>query len=129
MTTDRFTRRETCSTGFAILIMAAVAITASAQEQLRVHEWGTFTAMQDETGNALAGINVDDEPVPGFVHNLASYILVKPHALAESHRWIQMQGAPQRHPSVTMRLETPVLYFYPSANTFAADPISCFFQP
>src|SRR5437773_3958359 len=34
--------------------------------------WGTFTALQDEEGRAVAGINVDDEPVPGFVHDVAA---------------------------------------------------------
>lgn len=116
MATFRFTRRTICSTGLAILVLGTAAIAASAQDQLRIHEWGTFTAMQDETGNALAGINVDDEPVPPFVHNLASFILVKPHALAERQRWIKSKGVPQSHPFVTMRLETPVLYFYPPAG-------------
>jgi hypothetical protein len=90
-----------------------IAFPSMAQERLRVHEWGTFTALQDEAGVALAGINVDDEPVPDFVHNLKPYLFVRPHALAERQRWILMQGAPQGHPHVTMRLETPVLYFYP----------------
>jgi hypothetical protein len=102
----------------AALLVAIVTTGAAAQaeDRLVVHEWGTFTALQDESGDALAGINVDDEPLPAFVHDLASYVLVRPHALAESHRWYQMKGAPQRHPSVTMRLETPVLYFYPPAG-------------
>jgi hypothetical protein len=35
--------------------------------ELVVHEWGTFTSLQDERGDALAGINIDDEPLPDFV--------------------------------------------------------------
>lgn len=85
----------------------------SAPRPLVVHEWGTFTALQDEHGVALPGINVDDEPVPDFVHNLKRHLLVRPHVLAEKHRWMFMKGAPERHPDITMRLETPVLYFYP----------------
>jgi hypothetical protein len=38
-----------------------------------VHEWGTFTCLQDENGQAVGGINVDDEPVPQFVLG-ASYV-------------------------------------------------------
>jgi len=56
-------------------IAAAVAIlaitrgqNACAAEKLVVHEWGTFTSLQDENGKALGGINVDDEPVPDFVY-------------------------------------------------------------
>ncbi len=84
-----------------------------AGDGLVIHEWGTFTALQDDSGAAVNGINVDDEPVPRFVHNLASHVLVRPHAAAEHKRWEMMQGAPRAHPSVTMRLETPVIYFHP----------------
>ncbi len=31
-----------------------------------MHEWGTFTVLQDEKGDAIPGINIDDEPVPAF---------------------------------------------------------------
>ena len=43
---------------------------ARAQPQWQIHEWGTFTALQDESGQALSGINTDDEPVPKFVHGI-----------------------------------------------------------
>ena len=35
-----------------------------AREELVVHEWGTFTGLQDDDGRELAGINIDDEPLP-----------------------------------------------------------------
>jgi hypothetical protein len=108
-----FSRRSLCIACFALVSIAA---SGSADERLRVHEWGTFTALQEGEGRALAGINIDDEPLPYFVHNLNPGIIVKPHAAAEYHWQHQMKGAPQRHPYVTMRLETPVLYFYPPAS-------------
>src|SRR5204863_2540425 len=37
-------------------------------EPLIVHEWGTFTSLQNEASQAIGGINTDDEPVPRFVH-------------------------------------------------------------
>src|SRR5207244_555293 len=46
----------------------------------------------------------EDEPLPSFCHNI---------------RWggaverLQSQGAPRLHPDITMRLETPVIYFHP----------------
>ena len=97
----------------SVVVLAIVACVATsdvhADERLVVHEWGTFTALQDHEGTALPGINIDDEPVPKFVHNL------NPHVLASSYslRHYQMKGAPARHPYVTLRLETPVIYFYP----------------
>ncbi len=83
------------------------AFSASAAP-LVVHEWGTFTSLQDESGKAIGGINTDDEPVPKFVHRLAEFLLLRPTELPP----IFFQGAPSCHPDVTMRLETPVLYFH-----------------
>lgn len=76
-----------------------------------VHEWGTFTSLQDEAGEAIGGINTDDEPVPGFVHELGSLLLLRPTEVPNNF----FQGAPSCHPDVTMRLETPVIYFHPPA--------------
>src|SRR5438445_12533848 len=45
---------------------------------LIVHEWGTFTSLQDESGRAIGGINSDDEPVPKFVHDLNRLLVLKP---------------------------------------------------
>src|SRR5262249_12961698 len=78
-----------------------------------VHEWGTFTSLQDEDGQAVSGINTDDEPVPAFVHQLREQLLITPTDLPP----VFFQGAPHCHPDVTLRLETPVLYFYPPPNT------------
>src|SRR5688572_2350117 len=83
--------------------------TIASDDKLVVHEWGTFTALQNERGEQLGGINIDDEPVPKFVHNLNPYVLQSSYAL----RGVFSKGAPQRHPYVNVRLETPVIYFYP----------------
>lgn len=77
-------------------------------EPLVVHEWGTFTVLQDEQGNAIPGINIDDEPVPDFVYRVGSLIL----SPAVS-RLASKAPLPTCHPDVVMRLETPVVYFYP----------------
>ncbi len=94
------------------------AAPASAAQGLTVHEWGTFTALQDDDGTALSGINVDDEPLPPFVHNLSQHVLTRATGLQN----IYMKGVPQRHPYVTLRLETPVVYFYPPPGR--AKPIT-----
>jgi hypothetical protein len=73
-----------------------------------IHEWGTFTALQDDAGYAVSGINTDDEPVPKFVHEIARMLLIQPTEAPPSF----FQGAPSCHPDVTMRLETPVLYVH-----------------
>lgn len=90
-------------------ILLLLWMRAGAEEKWTVHEWGTFTSLQDESGNAIGGINTDDEPVPPFVHRLDSFVLLSPTEVPG----IFFQGAPSCHPDVTMRLETPVIYFHP----------------
>jgi hypothetical protein len=84
---------------------------AIAADRLTVHEWGTFTCLQDETGRAIPGVNVDDEALPRFVHRLSDFLIFPPTELP----LIYYKGIPMLHPQVTMRLETPVIYFYPPA--------------
>jgi hypothetical protein len=84
-------------------------IRSSPTDRLTVHEWGTFTCLQDEAGRGITGLNTDDEAVPKFVHRLADHLVSRPTELAP----IFFKGIPRCHPSVVMRLETPVMYFYP----------------
>lgn len=77
---------------------------------LVIHEWGTFTSLQDEAGHSVAGVNTDDEPVPDFVHRI-SELIPRPTELAP----VYSKGVPRSHRQVRMRLETPVVYFYPPA--------------
>ena len=97
---------------FSKLPLALVAlalfspIAARAEEPLVVHEWGTFTCLQDETGRAVGAINSDDEPVPAFVHDIGG--LVRDN----SPQRLPSKGLPPSLAAVTMRLETPVLYFH-----------------
>jgi hypothetical protein len=91
-----------------VLCIPAAPLARSASD-LIVHEWGTFTSFQDDRGVTISGINVDDEPVPAFVHRLRDLPIFTPRSMPAT--W--SQGAPRCHPDVTLRLETPVLYFYP----------------
>jgi len=84
----------------------------AAQKRLVVHEWGTFTSLQNEAGETLGGINIDDEPVPTFVHRLGGIRFIE--RVERSALIYFSQGAPRFHQDVTLRLETPVLYFYPA---------------
>src|SRR4051794_12112908 len=97
-------------TTLAALGMAnmAAAAESSPNNRLAVHEWGTFTVLQNEKGQPIGGVNTDDEPVPGFVHTLDGPFIENvnraPSLLSKSF--------PRCDPSVTVRLETPVLYFH-----------------
>lgn len=96
---------------YSLLIVAFWLASTHAQHRLVVHEWGTFTSLQDEEGLAIGGLNTDDEPVPDFVHTIGGSLLQWPTQLPPS---FFVKGFPRLHPDVTLRLETPVMYFYPS---------------
>ncbi len=85
-------------TTFLLGIFAAAPVVLAEDPQLVVHEWGTFTTLQDPHGRQLGAINEDTESLPQFVKNLIP-----------SERGIK--GFPV-HQHVTMRLETPVVYFH-----------------
>src|SRR3954468_9241003 len=91
------------------LALAVLPCTARAADSLVVHEWGTFTALQNEQGVALGRINTDDEPVPPFVHVMPGAAApFSPTASASSLG----KSSPLGDQYITMRLETPVIYFH-----------------
>jgi hypothetical protein len=93
---------------FALTLVMAPALRAD--DRLIVHEWGTFTSLEDESGTPIGGINTDDEPVPAFVHDLHRII----DGPSEIPRQIFAKGLPvcDPDPDVRVRLETPVIYFH-----------------
>jgi hypothetical protein len=97
---------------WSVLSLLIFAMGADAQQDWQIHEWGTFTSLQDESGRAIGGINTDDEPVPDFVH---SFFPILPAADIVPRQF--NKGLPSCHPDVTMRLETPVIYFHPPPGT------------
>lgn len=99
---------------WVVAALSCLSIGASQErnEKWRVHEWGTFTSLQDENGRAIGAINTEDEPVPRFVHRLSGELLVPVDDLPPAF----FKGAPRCHPDVTLRLETPVVYFHPPSS-------------
>lgn len=75
--------------------LAGVGVTVSPQEtadDLVVHEWGTFLSMSGSDGVALDGMYHEEHALPSFVH-------------ARSRDQLRL-------PSVILKGETPVIYFY-----------------
>jgi hypothetical protein len=105
----KITRREAMAAGLALVPGALAAQDTPTAEKWKIHEWGTFTALQDESGNPLGWINTEDEPVPPFCHRLSNTLLVPVDDLAPGF----FKDAPRCHPDVILRLETPVIYFHP----------------
>jgi len=88
----RPSRRVFLAAASAASLAAVSAARASRRsERFLAHEWGTITTLQDEDGKELHGINIDDEPVPDFVHNLNPFLLSKP--LLSSRHWQYRQQA------------------------------------
>jgi hypothetical protein len=85
----------------------AGACPACTPSGLEAHEWGTFTTVSASSGRALAGLFVDASRLPAFVHGLPyfNYDPVK--------GWAGMD----RLRNVTVKMETPVLYFYAQKET------------
>jgi hypothetical protein len=75
---------------------------------LVIHEWGTFTSLQDEQGRTIGGINTDEEKLPAFVHDLDPVRMGKDGDFSPG----LIKGRDYCDPSVTMRLETPVIYVH-----------------
>src|SRR5436309_16087078 len=85
------------------LIFFITSICAAKSDTILVHEWGTFTSLQNDKGNTIGGINTDDEPLPRFVHDLLRG--------RSDAAWSKGIPGGARN-EITMRLETPVMYFH-----------------
>ncbi|MEJ7640184.1 MAG: hypothetical protein WKF75_20015 [Singulisphaera sp.] len=80
--------------GSLLAAIAGIGIAAQpgSSGDLVVHEWGTFLAMSGSDGVSLEGMNHEEHALPAFVH---------------------ARGRDQLHlPSVVIKGETPVIYFY-----------------
>ncbi|MDQ3000065.1 MAG: hypothetical protein M3Y08_02210 [Fibrobacterota bacterium] len=77
---------------------------------LEVHEWGTFTTLNASSGAELEGLYVDATRLPAFVHGLPYF------NYNAAKGWAPMD----RLKNVTVKMETPVLYFY-SAKEMDVD--------
>ncbi len=88
------------------------------------HEWGTFTSVQGSNGEALPGLQKEEEALPSFIHNgdpqieqakpqeefATGYRCTRRCDFCSKGACLDAQGnQPLR---VTQKMETPVLYFY-----------------
>jgi hypothetical protein len=93
------------------------------RQPLVVHEWGTFTVLQDAHGNPVDGVNINEESLPTFVHTLASELTPDSHELApliglgyftnQRARLQRSKGIRRYYHAARMRMETPIIYLYP----------------
>ena len=99
--------------------LACGAFGALPPADLVIHEWGTITTVHAADGTPQGGLNKieESEVLPPFVHRYEP----------ESTRFDpkkKLAKAPlvPGRPDVTMRLETPVIYFHPGTKQQFATP-------
>ena len=104
----------------ALFVLALAAAFPAAATELVVHEWGTITAIHAASGEPHGALNKIDaaDVLPDFVHRY------EPEQTRHdpARRFAKSPLVPGR-PDVTMRLETPVIYFHPPAGTPFETPI------
>jgi len=107
------------------LLGLVLLVSADAGVPLVVHEWGTITTVHDAKGVAQGRLNRIDptEVLPGFVHRYEP-----PTTRFDTNlnlgKWPHVPG----RPDVTMRLETPVIYFYPGGPVPGSIDVSVRFR-
>lgn len=89
--------RAPCFFFFPILLVCPLA--AASADTFVVHEWGTFTSVSGSDGSLLPGLECEELAVPPFVHSRAGFAPAT-------------KGLDRPVANVTIKMETPVLYFY-----------------
>jgi hypothetical protein len=89
------------------------------QAPLVVHEWGTITTRHAPNGRPHGRLNriSKAEVLPAFVHRYEP-----PATQSNPEQSLTKSPLTPGRPDVTMRLETPVIYFYPPAGSGSLPP-------
>ena len=112
-------RRRTQVTLAVLLSVALCTPTQAGDNQpLVVHEWGTFTVLQDDAGDPVDGVNINEESLPPFVYQLAPDLAPDSHELSAliGLGYFQRRGSKgirRYYQPARMRMETPIIYLYP----------------
>src|SRR6266404_9564423 len=102
-----------CIPAFAVLVFIGVKLSArhgrtnaktAAENNLIVHEWGTFTSIAGKDGVALEWRPLNGPPdLPKFVHTI-------------QEGDAGLRNAPKADLRAVVRMETPVIYFYSNSE-------------
>jgi hypothetical protein len=94
-------QHETLMRYFSAIFIFFITLSASAQT-LTVHEWGTFTTLRGSDGGILSGLYIEEEQLPPFVYHHPGF---SPDPIIQTDGYRPVKD-------VTVKMETPVLYFY-----------------
>jgi hypothetical protein len=110
--------------GFSLLTLALLlgilgVRGAKRPSRLVVHEWGTITTRHRPNGAPQGRLNriSRSDVLPAFVHRYEP-----PPTKDDPEKSLTKSPLTPGRPDVTMRLETPVLYFYPPAGSAPVPP-------
>jgi hypothetical protein len=102
------------------LLLAIVGVRGGERASpLVVHEWGTITTRHAPAGTPEGRLNriSESEVLPAFVHRYEP-----PATKDKPEKAVGKSPLTPGRPDVTMRLETPVIYFYPPAGSSSVPP-------
>jgi hypothetical protein len=85
-----------------ILLLSAAAASAYS-----LHEWGTFTTVSGSDGVLLTGLEREESPLPHFAH---SHLGLENGNVSARNGFGKGMGRPVA--GVTVKMETPVIYFH-----------------
>lgn len=96
--------------GLIVILGALMAFVPApvGQDDLIVHEWGTFTSVQDSKGAVLEWRSVNDWDLPNFVYNGKT----NPDSAKLDTRRVVTNSDKKEVEETVQRMETPVIFFY-----------------
>ncbi|MBI1307454.1 MAG: T9SS type A sorting domain-containing protein [Bacteroidetes bacterium] len=100
----------------ATLILGALSLYSQTSNHLVVHEWGTFSARY--TANGTPYQNMQDyahEPVPSFVHHIDLDSTFEVRYVSFKGDYYTRNDTVELR-NISIKMETPVLYFYSPAT-------------
>jgi hypothetical protein len=93
-------------TSLSVLIALILLRGSAYTQQLTIHEWGTFTTLHGSAGGSLSGLYFEEEQLPPFVYHFPGF---SPDSTLTWNGYKPCRD-------VTVKMETPVLYFYSSTE-------------
>lgn len=103
----------TAASLYAACTLPTFAADGPAQDELIVHEWGTFTSVAGADGEPVVWFPLTQYPrLPDFVHTTSGL----PRGLALTGPILPDPSGKGQTPAI-IRMETPVLYFYSELPT------------
>src|SRR5262249_9541207 len=101
----------TMKTMLSVLGALSIGLSATAADTpaYTLHEWGTFTSVSGSDGVLLPGLEREEEALPAFVK---SHEGMEAGTHGRSANGLIRKGYSRPLSNVTIKMETPVIYFY-----------------